>query len=92
LHQVSALTREVPQIALRQGRDEAALEQAVTQQISDPFRILDIRFAPRDRFDMLRVDDQHSETGFEQVVDRLPILARALHRDVGRPFRGHPIR
>jgi hypothetical protein len=29
------------------------------QQIGNPFGVLDIRLTPWDRFDMLRIDDEH---------------------------------
>jgi hypothetical protein len=34
------------------------------QQIGDPFGVLDIRFTPWDRFDMLSIDDEPRKIPF----------------------------
>jgi hypothetical protein len=41
----------------------------MAQQLGDPFGVFDIGFAARDRFDMLRIDEQQLEEPFEQIVD-----------------------
>ena len=40
-------------------RDEAGFEQAMPQQVSDPFGILDVGLASRHGLDVLRVCQQH---------------------------------
>jgi hypothetical protein len=79
LHRVAALADEVAQGALRSLRDEAAAQQAVAEQSGDPLRILDAGLMPGHIPDVLGVDHQQLEATFEQVVDRLPEFAGALH-------------
>jgi hypothetical protein len=62
----------------------------VLQPIGDPFGILDVRFATRDRFDMLGIGHDQFEEAFQTPRDRQPIDPRALHPHVGAPFLQQP--
>ena len=71
--------------------DEAGLEQAVAQQIGDPFGILDVRLATGHGFDVLGVGEQHLKLALEQVIGGLPVHAGALHGHVGDTLGGQPV-
>jgi hypothetical protein len=86
LHQGGAVARQIPQVALRDRGDEAGLHQAMPHQFGQPPRIALVRLAPRHLLGMGRVDQEDREVAFQDVVDGLPILARAFHghmRDAG---------
>lgn len=42
------------------------------EQISDPFRIFDIRLAPWNGLDVLSIDDEDLQMTLSQVVDGFP--------------------
>jgi hypothetical protein len=52
---------ELPPLPLRLSRHETAPQEAVTEQLGDPFSILHIRFAPRHRLDVLGIDHQEDK-------------------------------
>jgi hypothetical protein len=60
---------------------QAAVQQPMFQELSNPFAILDIGLASRHLLDVGRVDQPHLKVAFEQVEDGLPIDACALHGD-----------
>src|SRR5947209_16391908 len=64
-----------------EGGNEAGLEQAVAQEISDPFAIFDICFVPSNGVHMLRIDQHDLITAFQQIENGTPRDARA--------FEGH---
>lgn len=72
LNQSFAIAREFTQLADRLGRNEAGVEQAMPQQIGYPFTLLHVGFAPRERLDVLGVDQKQGMTLFQNVVDRMP--------------------
>jgi hypothetical protein len=80
LDQGRAMSRQLPELPLGCGRHEAAAQEAVTQPLGDPFRILQIRLTPRDRFDVRRIDHQKGEQALQEVIDGTPIDAGAFHR------------
>jgi hypothetical protein len=59
----------------------------MAQQVGKPFGILHIGLASGDGLDMPSVDQQQGEAVFQQIPDRLPVDARALHCHVGRLVR-----
>ena len=73
------------------GGNEARTEQAVAQQISEPFTLLHIRFVAWDRFHMLGVDQDHLKAAFQDVEDRSPIDAGTFHGDMGHLLAGEPL-
>jgi hypothetical protein len=68
-----ARASQVPQLSLPGRWDEAATHQLVLQQISNPLGVAHIGLAPRNRFDVLRIDDEERKGVRQQVLDRLPI-------------------
>ena len=65
------------------GGTKLGAQQPVGQQLGDPLGVLDVGLAARHLLDVRGIDHQDSEAALQQVVDRLPELAGALHRDVG---------
>jgi hypothetical protein len=82
LHQRLAIARQLPQCPDRLGRDKTRFEQAMPQQVGQPFGIFHIRLAPGHRLHMLRVHQDHLAPCFQQVVHRMPIHPGRFHRDV----------
>jgi hypothetical protein len=56
------------------------------QQPRDPLAIFDVGLPPRHRLDVRRVDEKKLEGPLQDLIDRPPVDASALHRDV----RTHP--
>jgi len=64
----------------------------MTQQIGEPFAILDIRLVPRYRLEVLRVDERdRALLVFEQIEDGPPIDPCGFHRDLRDTVTGQPI-
>ncbi len=82
LDQAGAIADELAQFALLTVGHVAGFQQAMTEQVSDPLRVVDVGLAARYGLQMLRVDQQQLEAFLEQVEYRLPVTAGALHRDV----------
>ena len=59
--EMGAVAGQVAQVALRWGGDEAAAEQAMAEQVGNPFRIFDIGYAAGHGFDVIGVGDQEFE-------------------------------
>ena len=59
-----------------EGGNEAGLEQAVAQEIRDPFAIFDIGFVPRNGMHMLGIDQHDLITAFQQIENGTPRDAR----------------
>src|SRR5215472_12285698 len=53
------------------------------QQVSEPFGILEIGFASRNGFDMLRIDQQHFHLPFQNSKNWFPETARTFHGHMG---------
>jgi hypothetical protein len=49
---------ELPELPLRFGGNETAAQEAMAQQLRDPFGVLDVRLTPRHGLDVLGIDDQ----------------------------------
>jgi len=92
LHQRLAIARELAQVADRRGRDETRLDQAVAQQVRQPLAILHVGLAPGHGLHVLRVD-QRDGAGLtlQDVVDRPPVHAGRLQRDLRHPVAVEPV-
>jgi len=78
--QAASVAEQFLELPLRAVRDVAGSDQSVTCQIADPLRILDVSLASRDALDVFGVNDLDLHTTeLEEVVDRLPVHAGALH-------------
>jgi hypothetical protein len=55
----------------------------VLEQLAEPLGVPDVGLATGHVLDVLGVDEPELEVVLEQVVDRLPVDAGRLHRDVG---------
>ena len=80
--QTCAITRQIPQVALRLFREEAALQRPVLYQLGDPIGFAHVGLAPRRLRQMAGVDDPHLAGCHRHVVDRLPVDPRAFHGHV----------
>jgi hypothetical protein len=60
------------------------------QQVGDPLSVFHVGLAPRDRLQMLRVDQQQLEALLKYVEYWLPVAAGALHRDMGDSLLRQP--
>jgi len=83
---------QLPQLALRAGRNETGLQEPMLHQVADPHGILDIGLAPRDRLHVRGVHHKDRDPrGLEEIVQRLPIDPGALHRDVRHLLLQQPV-
>ena len=89
--QALPIAGQLTQFPLLAVRDETALQQAMLHEGGQPLGILQVRLAPWHALDRLGVDQENLETPFQDVVDRLPVHARALHRHVRHAALGQPI-
>ncbi len=64
LDQGCPIAREVAQFALLSLGNEAGFEQAMVQQISNPFGIFDVGLASGDGLHMLGIDHDHLKESF----------------------------
>ena len=88
LHQGLALAQRTD----RRGRDEARAQQAMAQQVRQPFAVLAARFAPRHRAPVLRgYDEERAALRLEHVEHRMPVHARRLHGHVRHLERVQPV-
>jgi hypothetical protein len=91
LDQPLAVAHHVAQLTLRRGRHEAAAEQAEFQELGEPLAVPHVRLPARDHLDVLGVHEEQLEAPLEEVVDRPPVHASGLHRDMGAPGGGQPV-
>lgn len=65
-------------------RDEAAAQQPDLEQVVQPHRVLHAGLATRDLFDVPDIDQSHRRVGevLEHLVDRFPLAASGLHRNL----------
>jgi len=49
------------------------------EQVSNPFGVFDIRFATRDRLDMVRVHHQDFQVAFQDIKDGFPEDPSTFH-------------
>jgi hypothetical protein len=89
--EMDAVAREVAQLSLRGGGDEAPTHQPVAQQLGQPLGVLDIGLAPRHRLDVGGVDDEQLDLALQQIVDRTPKCGSALHDHMGALLRCQPV-
>ena len=85
---VSGVRLQPGQVAQRSllGRgNEAALQQSMAQQVSDPFRILDIGLSPTERLDVLGIHYQDLKFPFQYIEDGLPVHSGAFHCHMRHP-------
>ncbi len=80
---VLRIAHQVAQIANGFGRNEAGFEQAMAQQVGEPFTILNVRFVAGHRLHVLGVDQDDLKAAFQDVEDRSPIDAGAFHGHMG---------
>ena len=91
-HEISAVARQLAQFALADRRNETGPQQPMPQQFGQPFRIVEVGLAARDRFDVVRIDQPHLKGVLQNVEDRLPVFAGALYRHVRHPVCQQPVR
>jgi hypothetical protein len=84
LGQGAPVAGQVPQLALRAGRDERGPEHAALGELAQPDRIELVRFGPAgDVLDVAGVDHPALDVVFEQVERRLPVRRGGLHHHQG---------
>jgi hypothetical protein len=76
IDQAFAIAHQVPQHPYRFGRDETGADQAMPQQISNPFAIAYIGFATGQGLDLMGIGQQQLKLVFQHSVDRPPEHAR----------------
>ena len=91
LDQMGAIAGQVAELALLGRRDEAAPQQPVPEQVRDPLGVPHVRLPARDGLDVVGVGHQDGQVAFQQVVDRAPVRARALHGDMGASHLREPV-
>jgi len=77
---------KVAQVAHRFRGHEGSAHQAVRTELGEPWGVGDVGFAPGQVLHVPRVDQQHVQGVFQQVVERLPVVAGRLdhhHGDLG---------
>lgn len=63
----------------------------MTQEVSNPFAVLDIGLVTRDGLHVLGIDQDDAEGVFQQGENRPPIDARTLHRHLRDAQAGEPV-
>jgi hypothetical protein len=91
-NKVAAVASQITQLTLRNRRNKARTQQTVLQQLGDPLRILDVGLATGHVLDMGGIHQQHFKVAFQNVEDRFPVFARALHRHVRAASSLQPVR
>ena len=86
-----AIARQIAQLADRLRRHEARPQQPVLEQLAEPLGIQQVSLSAGHVLDVLGVHEQQLEVVLEQVVDRLPVDAGRLHRDVSDTEALEPI-
>src|ERR1700730_9695009 len=61
------------------------------QQLRDPLVILHVRLPSRHLLHMPGIHQQDREPPFQNVIDRLPVNSRRVHRYVGHSFSSQPL-
>src|SRR5829696_5088104 len=88
-----AVAGQIPQLADRRRRHEAAAQQPTLQQLTQPGGITDIGLAAGQDLDVAGVDQQQLEPAlFQHIPDRLPVLAGGLHHHLGDALGLQPVR
>jgi len=82
---------EVAKILGRFGGHETAAQQAMREQIGDPYRILHIALSSRDVTDVHRVGKHQIEAALQHVPDRFPVDTRGFHGHVRTTDAGQPV-
>ena len=84
LHQLSAVTCQVPKFALFFGRDKTAFEKTRTKQLAYPARVLLVCLVPGNILDVPGIDYKERQTfTFQDIEHWLPIYTSAFHRNMG---------
>ena len=92
LGQGAPVAGQVPQLALRAGRDERGPEHAALGELAQPDRIELVRFGPAgDVLDVAGVDHPALDVVFEQVERRLPVRRGGLHHHQGHALADQPV-
>ena len=63
----------------------------MAQQVRQPLAVLDISLASGQHPRVLGIHQQQVKVSFEDVPDRLPVRAGALHSDMRHPVGGQPV-
>jgi hypothetical protein len=77
-----AIADQGAQLTDRLRLHEARPHQPVLKQLAEPLGVLDVGLAAGHVLDVLGVNEPELEVVLEQVIDRPPLDARRLHRDV----------
>ena len=80
-HQTAPVAGQLPQLACGPIGHETAAQQSMAQQIRQPFGIAHIALASGHHLDVGGIDQQQREPVLQQIPDRLPVDAGALHRE-----------
>ena len=89
--ELPARAREVAEFLNRRGRDEAAANQSVRQQVGNPRCIIHVAFATWYVANVHRVGQDQREMLFEHMPHRLPVHACRFHRHVRTRVRREPL-
>jgi len=88
--QLPAPAGQIPQLADREGWDEAWPDHAVTEKVRQPAAIVRIGLVPAPVLHIGGVGEDHADVRLEQVEDRLPVAPRALHHGMGAALGNQP--
>jgi hypothetical protein len=91
LHERLAIPREIPQLPNRCRRHEATPHEPMLQQLGDPGAVLHVCLPAGDLGDLGGVDQETCERLLEEVEDRLPVDAGALHGHVRHAVGLQPV-
>jgi hypothetical protein len=86
-----AIAGEITKLADLFGRDERRPDQAVLDELADPFGVGHVGLSSRHVAQVPGVEDPALGGFFEHVEHRLPINARRLHPDQGDPLGDQPV-
>ena len=80
--ELPAIAHEIPKLTNICGRDKAAGNQSVLEDICDPFGIFFVGLLAPNCFHIFGVSKNNLARGFQCVVNRNPVFTRGFHANI----------
>jgi hypothetical protein len=63
-------------------RNEGRAKQTVTEAVSNPLAVFNVRLTARNRFDVTSINENNFKVTIEEIENRLPVNTSAFNSDV----------
>ena len=83
LNQFLPVTGQIPKFTDGFGGDKTASDEAMAQQLGNPFTVLYVGFPARDILDISSIGQNHFHALFQNVEDRLPVDSGTFQSNMG---------